>query len=166
MFLFGTRRAWLVCRPYAAVPLEGGAAASPNAAAQNSDATDQPQLPAAGLFEQVTNALGSARVVISSFLELVSLEARRAGLALMWLVAWGLVSAICFVTAWLGLMAALAIWAISLGQPPVAVVIVVALLNLVVGAALIKVCIGISRDLMFTSTRRQIAGPSSARPSP
>ncbi len=109
------------------------------------------------MIDQLSRAIASARDAISNFLELISLEARRAGLALMWMVIWGVVAAVCIVTAWLGLMAALVIWVVSLGFPPVAAAVSVAGINLAAGAVLIYACIGMSRDLLFTATRRQLA---------
>lgn len=100
------------------------------------------------------------RSALSNFLDLLSLEARRAGLALMWMVALGVIAAFCFVAAWLGMTAALAMGAVALGFPPIAAVIVVAAVNLLAGAALITVSIGMSRDLLFSATRRQLAAKS------
>jgi hypothetical protein len=148
---FGTGNAWSPRRPYSAVPAQ-------------SDGGGKTRLPAAGVLEELSSALASARSALSNFLDLVSLEARRAGLALMWMVAWGFVAAICIVGAWLGLMAALAMWAVSLGFPPIAAVIAVAVINLIAGAVLIYVCIGISRDLLFSATRRLVAGKSPDKP--
>ena len=107
-------------------------------------------------------AVASARAVFSSLLELMSLEARRAGVTLMWMVVLGVIAAICIVTAWLVLMVALTIGAIALGCPPIAAVIALAASNLIAGAALIYRCIGMSRDLLFCATRRQVAGQSPA----
>lgn len=112
----------------------------------------------------MSDALGSARAAISSFLELISLEMRRAGLALMWRVAWAVVAAICVVAAWMGLMAALAMWAVSLGLHPIAAAIAVASISLVAAAMLIYVCIGMSQDLLFSATQRQAAGKSPVPP--
>ena len=47
----------------------------------------------AGVFDELSNALASARETLLQFLELVSLEARRAGLALVWMFVGGLVAA-------------------------------------------------------------------------
>ena len=164
MVFFGTGNAWHPRRPYSAVPVEGGAAPSADAPAQSDAVRAETRLPTAGVLEELSSALASARAALSNFLELISLEARRAGLALMWMVAWGFVAAICIVAAWLGLMAALAMWAVSLGFPPIAAVIAVAVINLVAGAVLIYVCIGMSRDLLFSATRRQVAGKSPVKP--
>jgi len=61
------------------------------------------------------------------------------------------------------LMAALAMWAVSLGLLPIAAVILIAILNLVAGAVLLRVCVGLSRGLLFPATRRQLARDSSAK---
>jgi len=142
----------------------GSAAPSADAPAQDDGDRAEARLPAAGVLDELSSALASARAAVANFLDLMSLEARRAGLALMWMVAWGFVAAICIVGAWLGLMAALAMWAVSLDFPPLAAVITVAVINLIAGAVLIFVCIGASRDLLFSATRRQVAGISPVEP--
>ena len=114
----------------------------------------------AGVLEELRDAVASARETLSDLLELLSLEARRAGLALMWMVAWGVVAGLCIAGAWLGTMVTLAMWAVSLGLPPIAAVGAVAAVNLLAGAALIYACIGMSRALLFSATRRQVAGRS------
>lgn len=124
--------------------------------------------PRAGSVVQAFSAtLASARATLADFLELVALEARRAGLALAWMLAFGVGIAICAVTAWLGLMVALVLWAVSLGLPAIAAVLALVLLNLTAAAALTWACVGLTRDLMFGATRRQIAetfppGPSAS----
>ncbi|MCK6369929.1 MAG: hypothetical protein L6Q83_01175 [Gammaproteobacteria bacterium] len=115
-------------------------------------------LPAPGVLDDLSGAFCSARAALAGLLELMSLEARRAGLALVWMAACGLIAAICMVAAWLGLLAAAAMWTISLGLSPITAVIAIAALNLLAGAALIRVCIGMSEDLRFSATRRQVAG--------
>lgn len=151
MFFFGAGHAWRPHHRYSAVPPEGGAAPVADALPQSDGAS-------AGVLDELSGALASARATLSNILDLISCEARRAGLALMWMVALGLVAAICIAAAWLGLMAALAMWAISLGLPPLAAVIATAVINCMVGAALIYVCIGMSHDLLFSATRRQVGG--------
>lgn len=115
-------------------------------------------LPAPGVLDELSSAFSSARAALAGFLELMSLEARRAVLALVWMATCGLIAAVCMVAAWLGLMAAVAMWAVSLGLPAIVAVIAVAAINLVAGAVLIRVCIGLSEDLRFSATRRQVAG--------
>ena len=131
-----------------------------------SPAGEEVRPPTAGVLEELTGTLSSARAALSHFFDLLSLEARRAGLALVWMIALGFAAAICAVTVWLGIMAALAMWAVSLGLHPVAAVVVIASLNLVACAALAYRCIGMSRDLLFPATRRQAAGTMPVPPSP
>ena len=161
---FAIPEAWRPHRPYSAVPAGGGGVAADHASAQSAEGRAETPLPTADVLDELSSALASARAVVSNFLELMSLEARRAGLVLMWMVAWGLVGAICLVAAWLGLMAALAMWAVSLGAPPIAAVVAVAVINCVAGAVLIYVCIGMSRDLLFSAIRRQVAGRPPVEP--
>ena len=120
--------------------------------------------PAAGVLTELSSVIDSAHASVSNFLELVSLEAQRAGYALVWMVAWGGVAAICIAATWLGLLVALAMWAVSLGLSPPVAVVLFALLNLAVVAVLIRMCIGLSRDLLFPATRRQLAHESSEVP--
>jgi hypothetical protein len=77
----------------------------------------------------------------------------------------GLVATIFIVTAWAGLMAALAMYIISLGMLPLAAVIVVAAVNLIAGAGMLYWCVGLSCHLLFAATRRQLAGASLVRSS-
>jgi hypothetical protein len=116
---------------------------------------------------ELRGALGSARATLAGFLELLSLEARRAGVALAWMVAAALVAAFCIAAGWLGLMAALAMWIASLGADPFVAVVAVASINLVCGVALLWLGIHLSRALLFSATRRRLAGqPSSVPPAP
>ena len=121
--------------------------------------------PTVGVFDELSKGLVFARETLSNLLELVSLEARHAGLTLVWMMVGGLVAAIFIVTAWTGLMAALAMYVVSLGLLPIAAVIVVAAINLIAGAGILYRCIALSRHLLFAATRRQLAGTSAVRPS-
>jgi len=162
--LFAIRNALHLHRLYGAVPAGGGGATADSASAQSDEDRAEARPPAPGVLDELSSALASVRALLSNFLALLSLEARRAGLALLWMVALGVVGAVCLVAAWLGLMAALAMWAVSLGMPPIAAVVAVAVINCVAGAVLIYVCIGMSRDLLFSATRRQLAVESSVTP--
>ncbi len=123
-----------------------------------------PQAPPAGVFDELSTLLAFARETLSGFLELVSLETRRAGLGLVGMLVGGLLATIFIVTAWAGLMAALALYVVSQGMLPFAAVIVVAAVNLIVGAGMLYWCIGLSRHLLFSATRRQLAGTRLVRP--
>lgn len=116
-----------------------------------------------GMFDELSQAFAFAREALADFLELVSLEGRRAGLGLVWMFVGGLVAAIFIVTAWAGLMAALAMYVVSVGMLPIAAAIMVAAVNLIAGAGILYGCIGLSRRLLFVATRRQFASASLVR---
>lgn len=136
-----------------------------NPDSQTGDPRGATPKPASGVFDELSTLFAFARETLSGFLELVSLETRQAGLGLLWMLVGGLVAAILIVTAWAGLMAALALYIVSLGMPPIAAVIVVAGINLFAGVGMIYWCIGLSRHLLFSATRRQLAGATLVRTS-
>jgi hypothetical protein len=111
---------------------------------------------AKGFLGIFTSVFSSARQVLGNFVELVTLEARRAGITLVWMVALGVVVAMLVVTAWLALMAAFALWLASHGMTLAGAIALVAAVNLIVAAILGVVCFAISRNLLFPATRRQL----------
>ncbi len=130
----------------------------------DSQISDPRVAPPGGVFDELSTLLAFARETLSGFLELASLEARRAGLGLVKMLVGGLLATIFIVTAWTGLMAALALYVVSLGMLPFAAIIVVAVVNLIAGAGLLYWCVGLSRHLLFSATRRQLAGANLVRP--
>lgn len=164
MFL-GPNGVWRALYRSGAMPSDGGPAASIDAVPANDAGCAPPPMAAPGVLDELGNVLASARATLSNVLDLISLEARRAGVTLVWMVVLGFVAAICLVAAWVGLMAVLALSAVTFGFPLVATVGVLAAINLLACAALIYFCINISRDLLFSATRRQLAGgPPTAKP--
>jgi len=148
-----------------ALPNHGSAGRTGDASLGFKAASEGTPLPHHGVLEELFGTFASARGVISDFLELLSLECRRAGLALVWMVACGAVAAILFVTAWLGSMAALALWAVSLGIPWATAITVISVANLLAAAIVTYVCLRMSRELLFTATRRQLeAKPNRSEP--
>jgi uncharacterized membrane protein YqjE len=148
-------------------PLSIAAAADMGQQLETDSQTDVPRVatpsPPGGVFDELSKLLAFARDTLSNFLELVSLEGRRAGLTLVWMFVGGLVAVIFIVTAWAGLMAAFAMYVVSLGMLPIAAVIVVAAVNLIAGAGMLYWCIRLSRHLLFAATRRQLASASMVR---
>jgi hypothetical protein len=132
-------------------------------ATQSEQVISEPPPSTGGVFDELGKAIGSAREMLSNFLNLASLEAHRAVIALVWMMVGGVAAAICVAAAWLGLVAALVLWTISLGLPPIAAIVMAAGINLIFGIGLIYVSIGISRNLLFVATRRQVAGGSEVR---
>jgi uncharacterized membrane protein YqjE len=123
------------------------------------------QAPPPKVLDELSNVLNSARETLSGLLDLFSLEARRAGLALVGMIVAGLAAVLCIATGWLWLMSALAMFAVALGLVPMAAAILTAAISLAAGAALIVWCIGASRNLLFAATRRQLTGASSTKAS-
>lgn len=109
-----------------------------------------------GIFGGIADAINSVRRVLSGVFQLFSLEVRRAGHTLVWMVALGAMAAMLIVTAWLGLMAALALWAFSLGWTWAGAMFAIALANLAAAAIVMFSCVTLSRNLLFPATRRQL----------
>ncbi len=110
-----------------------------------------------GIFGGIANAFNSARRVVADLFRLFSLEVRRAGLTLVWMLALGVLAALLMATAWFSLMAALALWAVSLGWTWIGAMLAMAVVNLVTAAMVVFSCVGLSRNLLFPATRRQLA---------
>ena len=123
-------------------------------------ATDTPRA-ATGIFGTIAGVFTSARQVLSNYVELVTLEARRAGLALTWMVALGAMAAMLVVTAWLGFMVAFALWLISQGMTLASSIALVASVNLFAAVVVGFGCFMLSRNLLFPATRRQLKPRSS-----
>ena len=68
-------------------------------------------------------------------------------------------AALLIVTAWLGLIVALALWAVSLGVTWTSAIVAISLANLLAAAISLFVCVTMSRDLLFPATRRQLEAP-------
>jgi len=115
-----------------------------------------------GIIGGVANAFNSVRRIFSDLFRLFSLEVRRAGLTFVWMVALGAIVAMLVVTAWLGLMGALALWAVSLGLTWASAMIAIALANILMAAIVMISCVTISRNLLFPATRRQLEAASDA----
>ena len=111
---------------------------------------------AKGLLGALGGAFSSARQVVGNFFELITLEARRAGLTLVWMLALGVIAAMLLVSAWLGFMAAVALWLVAFGMTWAGAVALVALANLVAAGVVIVACVKLSRNLLFPATRRQL----------
>lgn len=117
---------------------------------------------AEGLLGALAGAFASARQVLGNFVELITHEARRAGLTLMWMVVLGAMAAILFVTAWFCFMAAFAWWLVSLGMTWAGAIALVALVNLLAAGVVAFFCVMLSRNLLFPATRRQLKVRSSS----
>jgi hypothetical protein len=131
--------------------LPGGDAPS----ARTSEAETPPQH-SARLADAINTVYLSVSQTAADFFELVSLELRRAGITFMWMLAWSMFGVLLTVSAWLGLMAGLALWLIAAGWAAAPVVIGLAAANLLGGAAIFYWCMRASGDLAMPAMRRQL----------
>ena len=161
-FTRGAARLWRMYQPLHAVPDESGSASMGTAA--DAGATAGSAASRVSFLDELATAVASARAVVSNFLDLAALEGRRAALALVWMVALGLGAMVLTVAAWAGFMSALVLGIVALGVPWLVAVLGVSVVNLLAAGGAVYVCIGMSRDLLFSATRRQVAGKPAQPP--
>ena len=111
---------------------------------------------AAGLADELSGILAGAQGLASSLVDLVGLEARRAGFALILMLACGAAGAMLSAAAWLVLMAAAALWSVSHGLSWEATLAAAGLATAMAVAALFWLCLRLSRKLAFPATRREL----------
>src|SRR5437868_13527515 len=109
-----------------------------------------------GVVAELSGAIAGARGLASNLLELLGLEARRAGLMLVLMLACGAIAAVLLIAAWLGLLAVLVLWGVSLGTTWQAALGLVVFANAAAAVALFWLCARASRDLTFPATRREL----------
>ena len=120
--------------------------------------------PGASVLGEVSAVIGSARRVVAGMLDLVVLEGRRAGIALALMIGLGLAAAILAITAWMGVMAAVALGLMAAGMSPILSILIVVVLNLAGAGGAVFVCMKKSKDLLFPATRRQVARKTAELP--
>jgi len=118
----------------------------------------------AGILDELSGLVGSVRATLSSVVDLLTLEAHHAVQTLMWMAIWAVVAAVCIISAWLGLMTVLVLWAVSLGASAIVAVLVVAIMSGAAGALLIYLCGRMSHNLLFPVIRRRLAGKPPVTP--
>jgi uncharacterized membrane protein YqjE len=123
------------------------------------EAAPAPEIPdLAEVGQELGGVFAAARRVAWNYIDLITLEARRAGMALMWLATWGVVAALLLASGWLALLGAASIWAVAQGFTWTQSLLTVALVNVAIAAAVIfLVGTRLSRHLLFPATRRQLA---------
>ena len=117
-----------------------------------------PQPRRAGLGELVGHFFSEIRSLVADYAHLAVLDARRATLNLAWLLGTVLVVAVLVVSAWMGLLAALIIWASSAGVSWAVAIAVAALVNIGAAAALVWWGRHLVAELPFTALLRQLRG--------
>jgi hypothetical protein len=134
--------------------------------AESTGAAPKSNPPGSGVLGEVANVLSAVRLAVSSAFDLLALETRRAGLTLIWMIALGLVTAMLAITAWLGLMAALALCAVAWGLSWIGAILILVVINLSAASAVVFMCVKMSQDLLFAASRRQFANRLPAQPPP
>lgn len=99
-----------------------------------------------------------AQGLASDFAELAVLDARRAAIRLAILLAAGLGAAVLLVTAWMALIAALAVWMWGEGLGWPAALAIAAAINIGGAVALAAWMKGMAREMPFTALLRQLRG--------
>lgn len=100
--------------------------------------------------------LRQARAVASDYALLAVLDARSAATRFAWLVSMGLLAAVLVVTAWLALLVAGIVWLIGTGASWIVALAVAAAVNLAVAAALAYWMRGLTVEMPFAATLRQM----------
>jgi uncharacterized membrane protein YqjE len=111
-----------------------------------------------GLGELLGHFFKESRNLVTDYVELAVLDARRAAVKLAWLLGSVLVVAVLVVTAWMGGVAALIVWAFNEGISWGWAVGGAALLNVAAAGALVWWMRHLLEDLPFTALLRQLKG--------
>lgn len=104
------------------------------------------------LLQHVEGLWGEVRGILHDHLHLLALEGQRAGRGLVAILAFGVAIGVLAVSAWLGLLGALAVLLIGLGLNAGAALLGVAALNLVAVYGLLRAIRQRSRELLFPAT--------------
>ncbi|MBV8032118.1 MAG: phage holin family protein [Betaproteobacteria bacterium] len=108
--------------------------------------------------ELLSHLLTEARLLVADYAELAVLDARRAALRLAWMLGSVLVVAVLVVTAWMGGVAALIVWAFEQGVSWALAIGVAAFVNLIAAGALVWWMRSLLHELPFTALLRQLKG--------
>lgn len=114
--------------------------------------------PGPGLSALATLVARHIRGLTSDYALLAVLDARRAALALAWLLSAGLAVAVLAVTAWLALVTGAVVWLLGSGVSWPAALGVAALSNIAAAVALGLWMRGFFDELPFAATLRQLKG--------
>jgi len=112
--------------------------------------------PAPGLLERFAQTARDARRLVYDHLELAALEAQRAADGFVRVLVGSVVVAILVVSAWMAVVAAVAVWATNAGLSLPWALVLVAVANVVVAAGLFFWMRKQFPELLFTATLRQL----------
>ena len=127
-----------------------------------------PQSPARprepGVGELLGRFFSDTRQLVSDFVHLAVLDARRAGVRLAFLLSAGLVIAILVITAWMGFVAAGIVWMFEEGVSWPLAIAIAAIINIVVAAGLAWWARHLVSEMPFTALLRQLRGEAPKDP--
>ena len=101
-------------------------------------------------------AFANLKALVQDHALLAVLEVQRAGISLVKMIVAGIVISILFVSAWMGIVAAIVGWAIGEGANWALAILVAAIVNIVVAVALAFWAKKQVPDLLFAATARQL----------
>jgi hypothetical protein len=107
-------------------------------------------------------AVGAGRGRISKILDLLEIEALKAGRAASWMLAWGVFAAVLALILWLGLMAAIVGGAVALGVSWTTAAVAVVATHILAAIVIILLGVRIGRNLLLSAEKRSQAAESEA----
>ncbi len=117
-----------------------------------------------GVGELLGRFFSDTRQLVSDFVHLAVLDARRAGVRLAMLLSAGLMIAILVITAWMGFVAAGIVWMFDRGVSWPLAIAIAALINVAAAAALAWWARHLVSEMPFTALLRQLRGEAPANP--
>jgi uncharacterized membrane protein YqjE len=122
----------------------------------------EPVSPAPNVLSEVAGLWHELRELAHDQLRLAALETQQAGVSLAMMLGLGVIVAVLIVTAWLTLVAAGVLWMIDSDIAWPLSLLAAIIVNLVAATGLVLVIRRISRNLLFSATRRRLQPPSSS----
>jgi uncharacterized membrane protein YqjE len=98
----------------------------------------------------------NVKALVQDHALLAVLEVQRAGISLVKMVAAGIIISILVVSAWMGIVAAVVVWAIGAGANWGLAILIAALVNIIVAVAIAFWAKKQIPDLLFAATLRQL----------
>ena len=117
-----------------------------------------------GVGELLGRFFSDTRQLVSDFVHLAVLDARRAGVRLAMLLSAGLMIAILVITAWMGFVAAGIVWMFDRGVSWPLAIAIAALTNIAAAAALAWWARHLVSEMPFTALLRQLRGEAPKDP--
>ena len=109
-----------------------------------------------GLLDNATALWSDLKSLAHDHLELAALETKRAGESLVAIIAFAIVVGVLCVTAWMGIIAALVLWLVSLGLAASLAVLIAVVVNLLAAFGCVLAIRKSSHALLFPATVRAL----------